>query len=149
MKIRLVVCDVDGVLTDGRLYYDRRGERMKAFHTRDGVAVGMLRERGIRVGVLTAKDNGIAEARARAVGMQIVGVGARDKLAALRRYSRMPLKHVAYIGDDVIDVEVMRAVGLAVAPRDASREARAAADWITKARGGEGVLREVAERLLR
>lgn len=151
-RVRAVVCDVDGVLTDGRVIYDRTGERMKAFNTKDGMAVKMLRERGIAVALMTAKKTGIAEARARSLGMDVAGVGAVDKLKTLMRYlksRRVTLERTAYAGDDLNDLETLRRVGLAIAPRDACLDVRRVAHWVTRAGGGEGVLREIAERLIR
>lgn len=155
-RIRCVLSDVDGVLTDGRIHYSadagRVSHELKAFHARDGLGIKFWMRSGFEFGIITARQSKIVSHRASELGIENVSQGASDKwTAALEMMSTLGVsaEQVCYIGDDVPDICVMRQVGLAVAPDDASTDAREAAQWITRSRGGEGVVREVTERLLR
>ncbi|MGH8260721.1 MAG: KdsC family phosphatase [Steroidobacteraceae bacterium] len=149
--IRLLVLDVDGVLTDGRLYYGPRGEQLKCFHVRDGHGIKALRAAGIDVAVITGRRSGAVARRCRELGIAHVVQGADDKLAAFRRLlaelSLTPAE-CACIGDDVPDVPLLRAAGDSYAVADAHPAARAAADRATRASGGQGAVREVCDRLI-
>jgi 3-deoxy-D-manno-octulosonate 8-phosphate phosphatase (KDO 8-P phosphatase) len=150
-KIRLLVLDVDGVLTDGRLYYSETGEALKVFNVRDGYGIKLLAEAGIEVAVITGRRSPIVARRCRELGIRHVSQGIQDKLARfnviLKRLA-IPASATACVGDDTIDVPMMRAAGIAFAVADAHEDARRAADVITKLEGGRGAVREVCDRLL-
>jgi len=147
----LLVLDVDGVLTDGTLWYGPDGEQLKAFHVRDGLGLRLLRHEGIAVAVLSARSSGALERRVRDLRIEHALLGRDDKrsaLDALLGQTGVDVDHLACVGDDVLDLPVMRRAGLAIAPRDAHALARAEAAWITAAHGGRGAVREVADGLL-
>jgi 3-deoxy-D-manno-octulosonate 8-phosphate phosphatase (KDO 8-P phosphatase) len=149
-RIRLACFDVDGTLTDGRLWFDAEGRESKAFHVLDGQGLVLLRKSGIEVAFVTARDSASAAHRAHDLGVRAhVGVG--DKLGAVRTLAAelgIPPEHVAFMGDDLPDLAVMRAVGFAVAPANAHPWTREHAHWCTGARGGEGAARELCDLLL-
>jgi 3-deoxy-D-manno-octulosonate 8-phosphate phosphatase (KDO 8-P phosphatase) len=149
--IRLLVLDVDGVLTDGRLYFGPRGEALKAFHARDGFGIRQLIGAGVEVAVISGRRSAAVSARCRELGIARVLQGAGDKLAAferLRKRARVAASACACVGDDVPDVPLFRVVGLAFAVADAHPEARRAAHHVTLLPGGRGAVREVCDRLL-
>ena len=149
-KVRLACFDVDGTLTDGRLLFDSDGRELKAFHVRDGQGLALLRKAGIAVAFVTARAGGIAERRAAELGARaFVDVG--DKLACVRTLARehgIDLDAVAFMGDDLADLAVLNAAGLAVAPADAHPWIASRVHWRTRARGGEGAARELCDLLL-
>ena len=150
-QIRLLVCDVDGVLTDGGLHYDEDGRVLKRFDVRDGLAVRMLQRAGISVALLSGGRSGATEQRARHLDIEHCRVGVGDKqqgLVQLRADLGLDRDHTAFIGDDLNDLAVRPVVGLLVAPADAARGLRRQADWVLRHRGGAGALRECAEALL-
>jgi 3-deoxy-D-manno-octulosonate 8-phosphate phosphatase (KDO 8-P phosphatase) len=149
--IRLLVLDVDGVLTDGRLYFGARGEALKAFDARDGFGVRQLMAAGVAVAVITGRRSAAVSARCRELGIAHVMQGASDKLAAfelLRERVQIAARNCACVGDDVPDVPLFGAVGLAFAVADAHPLARRAAHHVTRLPGGRGAVREVCDRLL-
>jgi 3-deoxy-D-manno-octulosonate 8-phosphate phosphatase (KDO 8-P phosphatase) len=149
--IRLLVLDVDGVLTDGRLYYGARGEALKAFHVRDGYGIKALRRAGIEIAVISGRRSPAVSTRCRELGIRHVIQGVEDKLQALTRLRsklRLLPSVCACVGDDTPDVPLMRSVGLAFAVADAHPDARAAAHHATTRSGGRGAVREVCDRLL-
>ena len=150
-SIRLLVLDVDGVLTDGRLYYGARGEALKVFHVHDGLGLVELRRAGVEVAVISGRRSPMVSARCRELGVRHVQQGVPDKLTALTRLcARLRLQPAACacVGDDLPDVPLMRRVGLAFAVADAHRDVRRAADVVTRRRGGRGAVREVCDHLL-
>ena len=150
--ITCIVSDVDGVMTDGRIVYDNAGIETKRFHVRDGVAIKAWMNSGFHFGILTARSSQIVTHRAAELGIEHVQQGYHDKLpAAEAMIAEFGCRsdQVCYIGDDLPDIPVMRQVALAVAPADAASDAQDAAGWILRAKGGEGALRELIERLLR
>lgn len=150
--IALLVCDVDGVLTDGRLYIGPQGEAMKAFDVRDGHGVKLLREAGIEVAILTARRSEIVATRARELGVTRVLQGQSDKLAGFTQLladTGVDAARVAYIGDDWPDLPCLRRARLAATVADACDEAKACAHWIAAAPGGRGAVRQLAEFILR
>src|SRR6266478_865740 len=151
-RVRLVVLDVDGVLTDGRLYMGAGGEALKVFDVRDGHGVRLLREAGLGVALLSSRASAIVERRASELDIDTVLQGERDKLAALERLlaaSGVAAAECAYMGDDWPDLPVMARVGFAAAVGDAAPEVRRAAHWIAQADGGRGAVRALAEYVLR
>lgn len=150
-RVRLVVMDVDGVLTDGGMYYGENGEELKKFNTRDGQGIALLHQAGLETAILTGEDTPIVIRRGAKLKIGEVRIGVKDKLAALREMIAargLSFDEVAYIGDDLNDYEVLRHVGLAVVVQDATRKPRSVAHYITRARGGEGAVRELCELIL-
>lgn len=149
-RIRLACFDVDGTLTDGRLFFDSDGRELKAFHVLDGQGLVLLRKAGIAVALITARDSAVAERRGAELGVE-THVGVADKLAcvdALRARLGIAADEVAYMGDDLPDRAPMRAAGLAVAPANAHAWTREVAHWQTALPGGEGAARELCDLLL-
>lgn len=150
-QIRLLVCDVDGVLTDGGLLYDEHGRVLKRFDVRDGLAIRMLERADITVALLSGGRSGAIEQRAAHLDIQHCHVGVADKhqgLVRLRDKLGMARDQTAFIGDDLNDLVVRPVVGLLVTPADAARGLRRQADWVLRTRGGAGALRECSEALL-
>jgi 3-deoxy-D-manno-octulosonate 8-phosphate phosphatase (KDO 8-P phosphatase) len=151
-RLKLVLTDVDGVMTDGTVLFLPGGGEARAFHVRDGMGVALAHRAGLRTGILSGRASSDVEHRARELGIAIVRQGLADKAAALREVlaeQSLAAHEAAYIGDDVNDLPVMRAVGLSAAPADAPFEVRAAAEMVTDAAGGRGCLREFLEAILR
>jgi 3-deoxy-D-manno-octulosonate 8-phosphate phosphatase (KDO 8-P phosphatase) len=149
--IRLLVLDVDGVLTDGRLYFGARGETIKVFHVRDGYGIRAVMAAGISVAVITGRRSRALTARCRELGIAHVMQGQNDKLAALERLCtrlRIGLRECACVGDDVVDVPLFAVVGLSFAVADAHPAARRAAHRITRLPGGAGAVRELCDLLI-
>jgi 3-deoxy-D-manno-octulosonate 8-phosphate phosphatase (KDO 8-P phosphatase) len=152
-KIRMIVCDVDGVLTDGKLYLTESGEQVKAFHFRDGMGIIVAKRAGILVAFVSAKSSAILRSRATELGVELVEDGAGDKKeTALQKVvarAGVSLEEVAYVGDDLNDLAPMGLVGLSVAVGDAAQEVKEAADIVTQHPGGAGAVREIIEMLLK
>lgn len=150
-RVRLLVLDVDGVLTDGRLYYGVRGETLKVFHVRDGLGVKRLAAAGVTVAVISGRRSVMTGRRCRELGIHHVFQGVEDKLPAFHRLrERLGLACgvCACVGDDLPDIPLMREVGLAFAVADAHPQARRAAQIVTTLPGGQGAVREVCDYLL-
>jgi 3-deoxy-D-manno-octulosonate 8-phosphate phosphatase (KDO 8-P phosphatase) len=150
--LRLLLTDVDGVLTDGTVLLLPDGREAKAFHIRDGLGIVLARRAGLRVGLLSGRASEATAARARELEVEVVRQGASDKVAAFAEILRaegLQRHEVAYMGDDVNDLGVMSEAGLSAAPADAPFEVRNQAFMITDARGGQGCLREFIEAILR
>lgn len=149
-RIRLACFDVDGTLTDGTLWFDADGREAKAFSVLDGQGLVLLRKSGIEVAFVTARNSAAAAHRARDLGVRsCVGIG--DKHACVESLAAeldLELAQVAFMGDDLPDIRIMRAVGLGVAPASAHAWTRDRAHWCTGARGGEGAARELCDLLL-
>jgi len=151
-RVRLVALDVDGVLTDGRLYFGARGEALKAFDVRDGVGIRLLRDVGIEVAILTGRSSRIVAARARDLGIERVLQGQSDKRAGVRRLLRqcgLDERACAFMGDDWPDLPVFAAVGLAATVADAPEEVRRRVHWVAPSPGGRGAVRDLARLVLR
>jgi YrbI family 3-deoxy-D-manno-octulosonate 8-phosphate phosphatase len=150
-KIKMFATDVDGVLTDSGMYYSEQGDEMKKFSTRDGMGLVLLRNAGYELAIITSQDTKIVERRAAKLKITDLLQGVRDKVAAMeilmKRHS-LKWEEVAYIGDDVNDLEVMKRVGLAATPSDATDENKKVAHYIAKKKGGEGCVRELCDLLL-
>ena len=150
-RIELVVFDVDGVLTDGRLYLGDDGTEFKAFHVRDGHGVKELREAGIKVAALSGRRSAAVTRRMDELQVDIYRQGCQHKdqdLAEVLRHFNMPGERVAYLGDDVIDLPAMRLAGLPAAVADAHPSVLAAARWVSTLRGGRGAARELCDFIL-
>jgi 3-deoxy-D-manno-octulosonate 8-phosphate phosphatase (KDO 8-P phosphatase) len=149
--IRLLVLDVDGTMTDGRLYFGPRGEELKSFHVRDGQGIKHLDAAGIEVAVISGRCSRMVAARCRELGVEHVIQGAQDKVVAfekLRRRLKIAAAESACVGDDSADVPLMKTVRVAFAVADAHRDAIRAADVVTSLPGGHGAVREVCDYLL-
>ncbi len=151
-SIRLIVSDVDGVWTDGRIIYIGERSEMKEFNVRDGLAVKLAQKAGLTVALLTSRRSAALERRARELGIAEIHQGAANKLDALERLAHklsLDLSEVLYVGDDLPDLAPMRHCGISVAPSDAAPEVYGSATWRLDSAGGRGAFREAVERLLR
>jgi 3-deoxy-D-manno-octulosonate 8-phosphate phosphatase (KDO 8-P phosphatase) len=144
--------DVDGVLTDGLLFYGPQGERWKVFDVRDGLGLRLAQDAGLKIGILTGRGNSALEARAREIGFDALIQGRHDKDAAfsefLLQYGAAP-ERVAYMGDDLLDLPVLRRCGLSFAPADAVFDVRKRVNRVVSRPGGRGAVREMCELILR
>jgi 3-deoxy-D-manno-octulosonate 8-phosphate phosphatase (KDO 8-P phosphatase) len=151
-RVRLLLLDVDGVLTDGKILLHPDGGESKTFDIRDGTGIVLAARAGLRIGLLSARYAAATTERAAQLRIPIVRQGASDKLAAYEEICHgegVSDEQVAYMGDDLLDLPVLARVGLPAAPADATAEVRAAAAWVSAARGGDGAVRELTELLLR
>jgi 3-deoxy-D-manno-octulosonate 8-phosphate phosphatase (KDO 8-P phosphatase) len=151
-RIKLLLMDCDGVLTDGRIWLFENGEEQKGFHTRDGLGIDLLHRAGLRSGILSGRKSSAVETRARDLGMSFVVQGHEDKVQAyadVLAQANVENAEVAYIGDDLNDIPLMVRSGLGVAVADAALETRERAHYVTTARGGFGAVREVVELILK
>lgn len=149
-EIKMFLTDCDGCLTDGGMYYSEHGDELKKFNTRDGMGFALLREKGIITGIITSESVDLNRRRAEKLKLDILETGCKDKVATVKRICEergIDLANVAYIGDDVNDLEVIKMVGFGCCPADAMPQVREAAKLVTKAKGGEGVIREVVEKI--
>lgn len=151
-KIKLLLMDCDGVLTDGRLYFSEDGEVMKAFDVRDGQGIVSWHKAGFESGIISGRNAGaLIQARADELGIKHVRISSKDKIKdfqAILSDVGVTADETAFIGDDIGDLDVMKLVGFPVAVADAIDEVKAAAKYITKKKGGQGAVREVIEILL-
>ncbi len=151
MLPKLILTDIDGVWTDGGMYYDRTGNEWKKFCTYDSAGVLSAHRLGIPVGILTGEDTEMVTRRAAKLGVDHLRQGVRDKLATARALCEelgVRLEETAYIGDDLPDLELLRSVGWSGAPANAMRKVREAVNYVTVLRGGEGAFREFVEEFL-
>ena len=151
-EIRLLVLDVDGVLTDGGLWLDQNGRLQKRFDVRDGLGIHLLQDKGITIAFLSGGEGGATEARAMQLGVKNCLVGIKDKLIALKNLQKtlgFTREQTAFIGDDLNDLAVRSLVSLFITPKDACYEVKRSADWVLSNRGGHGAVREAAEGLLK
>lgn len=150
-EIKMFLTDCDGCLTDGGMYYSEHGDELKKFNTRDGMGFALLREKGIITGIVTSESVDLNRRRAEKLKLDILEAGCRDKVAAVKRICverGIDLVNVAYIGDDINDLEVIKMVGFGCCPADAMPQVREVADFVAKTKGGDGVIREVGEKIL-
>ncbi|AAC07894.1 HAD-IIIA family hydrolase [Aquifex aeolicus] len=147
-KLKLLIMDIDGVLTDGKLYYTEHGETIKVFNVLDGIGIKLLQKMGITLAVISGRDSAPLITRLKELGVEEIYTGSYKKLEIYEKIKeKYSLKdeEIGFIGDDVVDIEVMKKVGFPVAVRNAVEEVRKVAVYITQRNGGEGALREVAE----
>jgi 3-deoxy-D-manno-octulosonate 8-phosphate phosphatase (KDO 8-P phosphatase) len=150
-RIRLILTDVDGVLTDGRIARTSKGEELKFFSIRDGLGIRLAQQGGLEVGFLSGRRCRQVAARAQELGVCLVVQGCEDKWSAFSTILAergLLAEEAAYVGDDLPDLRVLAQAGLAVAPADGVAIVRAAAHFVTSARGGHGVIRELVEAVL-
>lgn len=151
-KIKLLICDVDGVLTDGKIYIGNEGELFKAFDVKDGLGIKMLLANGIDVAILTARSSEILKKRTQELGITNVLQGQRDKVKGLEQLlsdTSLTAQEIAYIGDDLPDYAVIQKVGLKACPCNAVEEIEHLADFKSRHAGGAGAVRELAEYILK
>jgi len=151
-EIHLILLDVDGVLTDGRLGMTAAGEEIKFFSVYDGLAIRVAQNAGWKVGFLSGRKSKEVESRARELGVEIVVQGSRDKIKDLETIlleNNLEAFQVAYIGDDLPDLPVLKRVGFSAAPHNAADVVKESVDYVTERRGGEGAVREVVDLLLK
>lgn len=151
MDIKLVLTDIDGVWTDGGMYYDNNGNEWKKFNTSDSAGVKLLRMIGIETGIITGENTTIVKRRAEKLNIDVVVMGIDRKLVALKDISEklnIPFEKIAYIGDDVNDIPVFKAVGYSCAPANAPEYVKKYANTVLNKKGGDGVFREFAELIL-
>lgn len=151
-RTEMLILDVDGVLTDGRLFYGSGGIEIKAFHVHDGYGLKKIQQEGISVAIVSGRESDIVEKRADELGIRFLFQNIAEKkevLQELCQRSGIEPQHMAHVGDDLPDIELFKSVGLGIAVADALFEVRKSADLITKAKGGEGAVREVCELLLK
>jgi len=149
--IRMVVFDIDGVLTDGSLLIGDDGQEYKAFHSKDGHGMVMLQRSGVEIAIITGRTSDVVRIRMESLGIQHVYQGRRDKLPAyqeLKQACGLDDDAIAYVGDDVVDLPVMTRVGLAIAVQDAHAFTKQHAHWVTPSVGGRGAAREVVELIM-
>lgn len=150
-QIRLMVFDVDGILTDGRLWYGENGEALKCFNALDGHGLSLLRESGIGIALVTGRKGVILARRAAELGISTVLQGVRDKVSALSDLAReqgCTLAQTGFMGDDIIDLPVLQRAGLAVSVPNAPTYVAQAAHWVTSRAGGDGAVRECCDVIL-
>lgn len=150
-RVRLLIIDVDGVLTDGGLLFDNRGEEYKRFNSLDGQGIRMALDCGIEIAVITGRQSNIVEHRMRDLGVSRVYQGSRDKLPSFEKLLQdtgLDAGEAAYVGDDLPDLPIMRRVGFAIAVQNAHGFVKQHSDWVTSARGGDGAVREVTDFIL-
>jgi 3-deoxy-D-manno-octulosonate 8-phosphate phosphatase (KDO 8-P phosphatase) len=150
--IKLLLLDVDGVMTDGRITYDNDGGELKSFDVKDGHGLKLLQRAGIEVGIITGRQSAVVARRAEELGIELVYQGVKEKLVPfyeILEKLRISPEEVAYVGDDVVDLPVMRRVGFAITVADAVEDVKPFADLVTTRDGGRGAVREVCDFLLK
>lgn len=151
-KIKLIVLDVDGTLTDGGIYYDANGNEIKRFDVKDGLGIKVAMETGLEFAILTGRQSPMVRRRAEELGIQFFLEGVQKKAPALMKLSEergVPLDEMAYIGDDWNDLPAMMLTGFKACPADAAEEIKAVADYISISPGGHGAVRECLRKLLK
>ena len=152
LSIKLAVFDVDGVMTDGRLYFGDDGQEFKAFHSLDGHGLKMLKQSGVALAIITGRTSQVVVHRARNLGIELLYQGVADKSAAFREVlaqTGLDATQVAYMGDDVVDLPVMLHCGLAITVPEAPEIVVQSAHWVTTRTGGMGAVREACELIMR
>lgn len=150
--IELLLLDVDGVMTDGRIIWDANGTEIKFFNVKDGHGIKLVQRAGIQVGIITGRTSPVVDLRAKELGIEILYQGSLRKQESyddIKQRTGLSDHQIAYMGDDVIDVPVMRRVGFSAAPADALPEVLRVADYVARARGGWGAVRELCDLLLK
>jgi 3-deoxy-D-manno-octulosonate 8-phosphate phosphatase (KDO 8-P phosphatase) len=151
-RIKLLLLDVDGVLTDGSVIYHDTGAETKVFHIKDGLGIRMLMDAGIEVGIVTGRTSRALRHRCDNLGISLIFDRVRDKTGVLEVISKqrgVGAEHIAFVGDDLVDIPLMKRVGLSVAVADAHETVVEHADMVTDAQGGAGAVREVCEAILK
>lgn len=150
-EVKLLILDVDGVLTDGRLFFDDQGREYKCFHARDGHGIKLLRQSGVEVAVISGRKSNSVALRMKNLGIEHVYQGHEDKIAAFHEVlekTGVSAEQAAHVGDDLLDLPIMTRVGFAVAVNDANFAVKQHADWCTETNGGLGAVREVCDLIM-
>jgi len=150
--VRLLILDVDGVLTDGKIYYSDQGMEEKAFDVKDGVGIKLLLQEGIKVAIISGRKSKAVEHRAKDLGIDEVYLGINDKVAAFEeilKKNKINPEEVGFVGDDVVDLPLLSRVGFAIGVSDGVKEVKKVAHYVTKSPGGKGAVREVCELILK
>jgi 3-deoxy-D-manno-octulosonate 8-phosphate phosphatase (KDO 8-P phosphatase) len=150
-KLKLLILDVDGVLTDGRLFFDVEGNEYKSFHARDGHGIKLLRQTGVEVAVISGRNSNSVALRMKNLGIEYVYQGHENKIAAFNEIiekTGITPEQTAHVGDDLLDLPIMIRVGLAIAVNDANFAVKQRADWCTTLSGGQGAVREVCDFIM-
>ena len=151
-KIRMLLTDCDGCLTDGGMYYTENGDEIKKFNTKDGMGFAILKSYGILTGIVTGENRTLNMRRAKKLNLDVVEQGCVDKMSVVNEIARrygLDLSEIAYIGDDINDLTVIESVGYGVCPQDAADAVKAASLYVCNTKGGEGVIREVVEQIIK
>lgn len=151
-KIKLLILDVDGVLTDNRLYYSNDGNELKTFYTRDGHGMVMLRKSGVDMAIITGRESQLVAKRAQDLKIAHLYQGVPDKLPSFQNLMdklEISSDEVAYIGDDILDLPILMRVGLSITPADGEDEVKSRVDYVSPHRGGNGVVREICEMIMK
>jgi 3-deoxy-D-manno-octulosonate 8-phosphate phosphatase (KDO 8-P phosphatase) len=151
-NIKLLLLDVDGVLTDGSIIYSDSGEQIKSFNTQDGLGLKLLMESGIRVGIVTGRSSKALHHRCNNLGIDLIFDNVKDKASVLETIlsqTQIAATDMAFMGDDLIDIPIMRKVGLAICVPDAPHELKQCAHIVTNRKGGHGAVREICEGILK
>ena len=150
-KIKLVLSDIDGVLTDGGMYYSENGDELKKFNTRDGMGVKILRERGIELALVTSEENKINIRRAKKLGIKYIFQNISNKLEHISQFikeKKIKFDEIAFIGDDINDLELLKNVKYSFCPSDAAKEVKSVVKFQLNKKGGDGVFREMVDFLI-
>jgi 3-deoxy-D-manno-octulosonate 8-phosphate phosphatase (KDO 8-P phosphatase) len=151
-KIKLLILDVDGVLTDGRLYYTDRGEEIKAFNVHDGHGIVMMKKAGIKTAIISGRKSKSVRVRARELGVRYVYQGIFDKVRVMEQIikrEKIKRENVCYMGDDVTDIALLLRVGFSVSVMNGAPDVKTVVDYVTTKKGGKGAVREIAEIILK
>ncbi len=151
LPVKMLLLDVDGVMTDGGLYYGADGVELKRFDAHDGYGVVRASEHGLRIGIISGRSTPIVEARARVLHIEDVFQGSMDKVTPMRDLQRkygLQEHEFAFIGDELFDIPLLSLVGFSAGPRNARPEVKRVVDYVTKSRGGDGAVREVIELII-
>ena len=149
-EIKMFLTDCDGCLTDAGMYYSEFGDELKKFNTRDGMGFKLLQKKGILTGIITGEKVELNRRRAEKLELDILELGCADKASKIKELCEkhnISLKNVLYVGDDINDIEAMKIAGYSCCPADAMTEVIEIADYVAKAKGGEGVIREIVEKI--
>ncbi len=150
-EIKMFLTDCDGCLTDGGMYYSENGDELKKFNTRDGMGFSILREKGIITGVITSERVDLNRRRADKLKLDILEAGCKDKASAIKKLCEkydIDTKNVAYVGDDINDIDAIRTVGFGCCPADAMPKVKEVADYVAQTNGGAGVIREIVDLIV-
>lgn len=150
-KIKILVMDVDGTLTDGKVFYSKDGEAMKKFSIRDGMGIELLKKGDIQAAILTAENSQIVSARAKKLRIEHIILGSRNKKKDLEELAEkllIKMENIAYIGDDVNDIQAMQCAGFSACPFDSAKSVLDISDYVCNNKGGDGAVRELAELIL-
>jgi 3-deoxy-D-manno-octulosonate 8-phosphate phosphatase (KDO 8-P phosphatase) len=151
-NIKLLLLDVDGVLTDGGIIYTDSGEQIKVFNSRDGLGIRLLQDAGIQVGIVTGRSSNAVRHRCENLGIDLLFDGITDKSSVLQEIcdrTKIRAADIAFVGDDLVDLPLFACVGVSIAVGDAHEVVRKRADWVTEAVGGSGAVREICDEILK